>query len=134
MKITCSRDELLQKLQIVGRGISSRSSVQILQGIMLRAESAEHPAELAATDMEISLRAPLDAEIGQSGQTVLPGRLVLEIARRLPAEPVSVAQQDGVARLECGASEYELNTYLAEDFPRLPEVDRERLFAVDRGP
>src|SRR5690349_4600487 len=132
MKITCSRDELLQKLQIVGRGVSPRSSVQILSGIMVRAESSEQPVELAATDMEISLRAPLVADVGEGGQTVLPGRLVLDITRRLPAQPVSVLQQNGMARLECGASEYKLNTYLAEDFPQLPEVDRERLFTVDR--
>jgi DNA polymerase-3 subunit beta len=133
MKITCSRDELLQKLQIVGRGISPRSSVQILSGIMVRAGSGEEPVELASTDMEISLRAPLVAEVGEGGQTVLPGRLVLDITRRLPAQPVSVVQTDGMAQLECGSSQYRLNTYLAEDFPQLPEVDRERLFTVDRA-
>jgi DNA polymerase III subunit beta len=132
MKITCTRDELLAKLQIVGRGVSTRSSVQILSGIMVRADSAEQPVELCSTDMEISLRAPLVADVNEPGQTVLPGRLVLDIARRLPAQPITVDQQNGVARLECGASEYRLHTYLAEDFPRLPEVDRERLFAVDR--
>ena len=132
MKITCTRDELLAKLQIVGRGVSTRSSVQILSGIMVRADSAEQPVELCSTDMEISLRAPLIADVTEPGQTVLPGRLVLDIARRLPAQPITVDQSNGVARLECGASEYRLHTYLAEDFPRLPEVDRERLFAVDR--
>src|SRR3954469_835920 len=133
MKITCTRDELLAKLQIVGRGVSTRSSVQILSGIMVRADSPEQPVELCATDMEISVRAPLVADVSEPGQTVLPGRLVLDIARRLPGQPISVDQTSGVSRLECGASEYRLHTYLAEDFPRLPEVDRDRLFSVERA-
>jgi DNA polymerase III subunit beta len=134
MKISLSRDELLQKLQVVGRGVSARSSVQILSGISLRAPSPEQPAELAATDMEISVRAPLTADVEEPGETVLPGRLALDIARRLPQAPVVLSQSNGsgVAELECGASDYRLNTYLAEDFPRLPDVDRERLFPVDR--
>ena len=62
MKISASRDAFLQRLQIVGRGASQRSSVQILSGILIDAPSAEAPISLAATDMEISVRATLAAE------------------------------------------------------------------------
>ena len=54
MKVTCPREELAQKLGVVGRAVSSRTSVNILTGIMLRAEDGR--LSLAATDMEISLR------------------------------------------------------------------------------
>ena len=55
MKITCSREELTQKLAIVSRGVSTRTAVQILGGILLNAEGGQ--LTLAATDMELSLRA-----------------------------------------------------------------------------
>lgn len=134
MKITCPRDELLQRLQIVSRGLSTRGSVQILSGVMVEAPSAELPVELAATDMELSVRATLAAEVAEPGRTVLPGRLLLDIVRRLPQQPVTISQPEGggLATLECGSSEYSLHTYLPDDFPRLPEVDRERLFRLDR--
>jgi DNA polymerase III subunit beta len=135
VKITCSRDELVQKLQIVGRGLSTRASVQILSGVMVRADDPEQPVELSATDMEISVRVPLVAEVGEVGRAVLPGRLVLDIARRLPPDPVTVERSDanGLARVECGTSEYALHSYLADDFPRLPEVDNERIVVLDRA-
>ena len=56
---------------------------QILSGILLRA--AADGTELAATDMELSLRVPLAARVEEPGDVVLPGRLLLEIVRALPA-------------------------------------------------
>ena len=60
--------------------MSQRSTVQILSGILIRAE-AGGSVELAATDMELSVRASLQAEVAEPGSTVLTGRLLLEIVR-----------------------------------------------------
>jgi DNA polymerase III subunit beta len=134
LRLTCSRDELLSRLQIVGRAVSARSSVQILSGILFDAGDGERPPLLAATDMELSVRAPLDAEVAEGGRAVLPGRLLLDIVRRLPPGQVSIALAEGggLATIEAGASEYRLHTYSADDYPELPEIDRERLFSVER--
>ena len=59
MRISCTKDDLLQRLQVVSRGVSQRSSVQILSGVLIDAQSAEAPVLLAATDMELSVRANL---------------------------------------------------------------------------
>ena len=93
MKIVCSQDELLAKLQIAARGVSQRSTVQILSGILLRAGS--DGTELAATDMELSLRVPLEARVEEPGDVVLPGRLLLEIVRALPTADVTIHQPAG---------------------------------------
>jgi DNA polymerase-3 subunit beta len=132
MKIVCSQDELLAKLQIAARGVSQRSTVQILSGILLRAGS--DGTELAATDMELSLRVPLEARVEEPGDVVLPGRLLLEIVRALPAADVTIHQPagGGAAQLECGPSRYSLNTQNAEDFPQLP-VPGGFAFSVDRA-
>ena len=73
LKITCSRDELSQAVQLVGRAVSARTSVQILAGMLLTAESDE--LGLAATDMEMSLRASLRVSVEESGSVIVPGRL-----------------------------------------------------------
>src|SRR6187549_2100032 len=133
MKVTCGRDELADKLQLAGRGVSTRTqSVQILGGIMLRA--AEGQLHLSATDMEISLRVALDAQVEDEGAVVVPGRLLVDIVRLLPAGEVTIAHRadEGVAELTCGSASYKLHTYAAEDFPRLPEIDPETAFTVDK--
>ena len=134
MRISCPKDDLLKQLQVVGRGVSQRSSVQILSGVLIEAHSAEEPVLLAATDMELSVRAQLLADVHEPGRVVVPGRLLLDIVRHLPAQQVTLASGEGpgLLTLECGASRYSLHTYDADDFPRLPDVDHGRTFGVAR--
>jgi DNA polymerase III subunit beta len=132
MKVVCGKDEFSEKLQLVGRGVSARSNVQILAGVMLRAAGGR--LHLSATDMEISIRDSLEAQVEEEGAVVVPGRLLVDIVRLLPAGEVTLEHraEEGVARLACGPASYQLNTYGPEDFPRLPEIDAESAFAVDR--
>src|SRR5881275_3283861 len=132
MKITCSREELIQKLGVVSRGVSTRTAVQILGGILLSAEGGR--LMLAATDMELSLRASLEARVEGQGSVVVPGRLLVELARLLPDAEVSIEQRadEGVIHIRSGSFESRLNTYTAEDFPRLPDAEGLERHGVDR--
>jgi DNA polymerase-3 subunit beta len=132
MRVMCAKEELAEKLQVAGRGVSTRTSVQILAGIMLRAAAGR--LYLSATDMEISLRVSLEAQVEEEGAVVVPGRLLVDIVRLLPSGEVTLEYraEEGVARLTCGAAAYGLNTYGPEDFPRLPEIDSETAFTVER--
>jgi DNA polymerase-3 subunit beta len=132
MKVTCSRDELVQKLAIVSRAVSTRATVLVLGGILLRAEEGE--LQLAATDMELSLRTSFDAQVEGEGAVVVPGRLLVDLARLLPDEDVQIEHraEEGVVRIECGSASYRLHTYNVEDFPRLPDVQAIGTFSVDR--
>jgi DNA polymerase III subunit beta len=131
MKLTCSRDEFVAKLGVVSRAVSTRSSVQVLAGVLLRAEGGE--LQLAATDMELSLRTTLDAQVEGEGSVVVPGRLLVDLARLLPDSEVQLEHraEEGVVQVVCGPASYRLHTYSAEDFPRLPEVDTAQVFTVD---
>src|ERR687891_816187 len=104
MRVACGKDELAEKLQIVGRGVSTRTTVQILAGIMLRA--SEGRLYLSATDMEISLRVSLEAEVEDEGSVVVPGRLLVDIVRLLPAGEVTIAHraEEGVVEVVCGSA------------------------------
>jgi len=132
MKVTCSREELTQKLAVVSRGVSTRTAVQILGGILLNAEGGR--LTLAATDMELSLRASLEAQVEGEGAVVVPGRLLVELARLLPDSEVAIEQRadEGVIHVSSGSFESRLNTYTAEDFPRLPDAEGLERHAVDR--
>src|SRR5437588_3216833 len=132
MKLSCSRDELAQKLSVVARAVSTRASVQILSGVLLRAEAGH--LHVAATDMERSLRSSFEAQVEDEGAVVVPGRLLVDLARLLPASEVTIEQrpEEGVVHVTCGSSTTSLNTYAAEDFPRLPDLDAVGTFTVER--
>jgi DNA polymerase III subunit beta len=132
LKAVLPRDELARALGIVSRGVSTRTTVQILAGILL--EGAEGKLKLAATDMELSLRTSIDAQVETEGSVVVPGRLLLELARLLPEAEVTIEHklEEAVVEIRCGTSTYRLHTYNAEDFPRLPEADAAERHEVDR--
>jgi DNA polymerase-3 subunit beta len=131
MKLTCSREEFVAKLGVVSRAVSTRGSVQILAGVLLQALDGQ--LRVAATDMELSLRTSLDAEVEGEGSVVVPGRLFVDLARLLPDADVQLEHlaDEGVLSLVCGTASYRLHTYSAEDFPRLPEIDDTQVFTVD---
>src|SRR5918995_3741702 len=120
---TCSRDDLASVLGTVSRGLSSRGAVQVLNGILLRAD--EGKLTLAATDMEISLRAGIAGDVGGDASVVVPGRLLTDLVRLLPDDSVTLAHEEGegVLAVTSGSHSSRLNVYSAEDFPRLPPLD-----------
>jgi DNA polymerase-3 subunit beta len=132
MKVTCPRDDLVARLAIVSRAVSTRTTVLVLGGVLLRAENGE--LHLAATDMELSLRTSFEANVEGEGAVVVPGRLLVDLARLLPDEDVQIEHraEEGVVRIECGSASYRLHTYNVEDFPRLPDVEAIGTFSVDR--
>ena len=132
MKIVVRQDELAQKLGVVSRAVSTRATVQILSGVLLRAEGGR--LHLAATDMELSLRSSLEAQVDGDGAVVVPGRLLVDLVRLLPDEQVTLEYraEEGVVHVMCGPTNASLHTYAAEDFPRLPDLDVVGTFTVDR--
>src|SRR3981189_3367827 len=88
LRITVSKDELAAKLAVVARGVSTRTTVLVLGGIQLRAEAGQ--LHLAATDREVSLRATVEAQVADEGTVVVPGKLLLDIARSLPDSDVTI--------------------------------------------
>ncbi len=123
MKISLERERLLAQLQTVSRVASTRSAIQALSGVQLSASEAG--CELRATDMDVGLRVPLEAEVTREGIVVLPARLLLDVVRSLPADSVSLelrsAEQD--VEMVSGNAIFHIRTLRSEDFPPFPEAD-----------
>jgi DNA polymerase-3 subunit beta len=118
LRITCDRDELVAKVSVVSRAVSTRSTVQVLSGIRL--QSGDGGVELAATDMELSLRTILTATTSGAGAVVVPAKLLADIVRLLPAGEVVLEEAEGSLTVTSGSYSSRLNVYAAEDFPKLP--------------
>jgi DNA polymerase-3 subunit beta len=130
VKLSTSRGALLSQLQTVSRVASTHTAVQALSGTQIQA--VDGAAELRATDLEMGLRVPLQAEVERDGTVVLPARLLLDVARVLPADAVTLelrpAEQD--VEIRSGGATFHIRTLRTEDFPPLPEPDREAVVAV----
>ena len=115
MKISVEREALLTQLQTAARVASARTAIQALSGVQVFV--ADH-CELRATDMEIGLRIPVDAEMIRNGTVVLPARLLLDIIRSLPGPQVSLelrpAERD--VELISGSAVFHIRTLRSEDF------------------
>ena len=134
LRITCSKDALVHGLSTVARALSTRTAIQILSGILLEATAGE--LKLAATDMELSVRATVAAQVQGEGSIVLPGKTLVDIARLLPSDEVTLEHRpaESFVHVTSGSASYTLQTFNAEDFPRLPEISETPTFAVERGP
>jgi DNA polymerase-3 subunit beta len=130
VKISLEREVLLTQLQTVSRVASTRSAIQALSGIQIVASSTG--CELRATDMDVALRVPLEAEVAREGVVVLPARLLVDVIRALPAAQVSLelrpAEQD--IEIMSGNATFHIRTLRSEDFPPFPEPDGEAVVSL----
>ncbi|MGH2955764.1 MAG: DNA polymerase III subunit beta [Solirubrobacterales bacterium] len=122
MKITATRQALLDALLVVSRAVSARAALQALSGILL---TTSNGPRLRATDMELGLDIGFDADLEGSGDVVLPGRLLVEVARSLPEGSVTLELREAERDVEiaAGSSRFHLRTLPADDFPQLPEPE-----------
>lgn len=121
MKLISPREELVSKLSIVSRALSTRTTTQALSGILLTA--TEDGVALSATDGEMGLRTGVGAEVGAAGSVLLPGRLLADIARSLSGSNVEIELREAERDVEIrsGASSFHLRVLPAADFPKLPQ-------------
>ena len=130
MKLSVSRETFLARLSIVARAASTRSAIQTLAGVLIKLEDGR--AELQATDTDLGIRAGFEADIAAEGSVVVPGRLLLDVARSLPKPELSLEYRPSEQDVEVisGSAKFHLRTLPLEDFPKLPQPDSARSLAV----
>src|ERR687896_2748318 len=130
MRAICSTETFGKKLALVSRGVSARSTIQLLGGILL--EGRGEVLGLSATDMEISIQTSSRAEVEEEGRVVIPARIFNDIVRSLPGGQFSLEYDGsaGTVRLAAGDNEYRIRAYAADDFPQLPGFEAESAFKM----
>lgn len=130
MRAVCSTETFSKKLALVSRGVSARSTIQLLGGILL--EGGGEALKLSATDMEISIQTSSPAEVEGDGRVVIPARIFNDIVRSLPGGSFSLEydESEGTVRLVAGENEYSIRAYAAADYPQLPFFPEEGTFRM----
>jgi len=130
MKVVCNTDVFSKKLALVTRGVSSRSTIQLLGGVLV--EAGDGAIRLSGTDMELSVQTSTPAEVSEDGRVVIPARIFNDVVRSLPGGQLSLEHDSagGTVRLAAGENEYSIRAYAAEDYPQLPTFEDEGSFTM----
>jgi len=121
MRFVVERDALAEAVAWIARSLPSRPVLPVLSGLLLQV--AADGLTLSCFDYEVSARISIDADVAEPGTVLVPGRLLAEITRSLPAHPVEVDDADDVT-LTCGPAAFSLVTLPIAEYPRLPELPR----------
>ncbi|NLT67405.1 MAG: DNA polymerase III subunit beta [Acidobacteria bacterium] len=122
MKFTVTRNALLNELNLVQGVVEKKTTIPILSNILLEA-AGEH-IDIAATDLDVTIRCGCPAVVQAEGTTTISARRLFDIVRLLPESSdieFSLLENDWV-ELRSGNSEYKIVALLKDNFPSIPEA------------
>jgi DNA polymerase-3 subunit beta len=120
MELRVERDALADAVVWTARSLPARPPMQVLLGLLL--EVGDQGLEVSGFDYEVSSRVRLDAMAAETGRVLVPGRLLSDIVRSLPAQPVDLRVEGTRVVLTCGPARFTLPTLPVEDYPALPAM------------
>jgi DNA polymerase III subunit beta len=125
MKIRVERDGLADAVAWVARSLPSRPPVPVLGGVLLDAGTPEAEGDaltISGFDYEVSATVGVPATIADGGRTLVSGRLLADITKALPNQPVEISVDGARVTITCGSARFSLPTMPVEDYPQLPAM------------
>lgn len=124
MKIQCQKSDLLNSVNIVLKAVSAKSTMPILECLIIEASSLG--IKLISNDMEIGIETIVKGNIIKEGMVAINAKVFSEIIRRLPENEVNISTDDKyVTEITCEKSRFSIVGRSGEEFPALPEIEKE---------
>jgi DNA polymerase-3 subunit beta len=122
VKFVCERDALAEAVSTAYRAVASRTgALPVLSGLQVALRAGE--VELTGSDLELTIRARVPADVEGEGRAVLVARLLADTMAKLEHDRVTVEIAEEQAKIAAGRFRSEIRTLAASDFPRLPEPE-----------
>ena len=129
MKFSVSKEKFLEGLQTVQNVVSTRTTLPILSNVLLQA--TETGLRFTTTDLDVGIRAGVEANVERVGATTLPARRLASIARELPASEITIeVDSRNVASIRSGPSFFKIHGLPEEEFPPLPKFENAKTFTL----
>lgn len=125
MKIICKKSDLLQGVMTVSKAVPSKTTMPILECILI--DTTDGEIKLTANDTELGIETIIDGDILDKGKIALEAKLFSEIVRKLPNSEVSIETDEKYnAVIRCEKAKFNLSGKAGDDFAYLPEVEKSK--------
>ena len=132
MKFSCYRDNILKAINSVVKGVASKTTMPILEGILI--QTNDNDIKLTTYDLEIGIEYVMECNVQEQGSTVVNAIMFSEIIRKLPDTEISISINDkNLLEIECEGSLYKLATMNPEEFPELPKIEVENSIEIEQN-
>ena len=119
MKFTCNQQVLAKALNTVSKAVSNRTTIPILKGIMIKA-TEEGSLIMTASDLEISIKKEIEADVQEPGAVVVMAKLFGDIIRKLPNEDIFISnEEEGKVLIKTSYSEFNVVAFATDEFPEI---------------
>ena len=131
MKVVCYKDKILKAINSVVKGVASKTTMPILEGILIQTNDNE--IKLTTYDLEIGIEYVINCEVKEQGSTVVNAIMFSEIIRKLPDTEIHISlNKNNLLEIECEGALYKLATMNPEEFPELPKIEIENSIDIDQ--
>jgi len=131
MKISCSKQELINGISIVSKAVSTKSTMTNLQCILI--ESSLSEIRLIANDIELGIETIIEGNISEAGKIALDAKLLSDIIRKLPDSDVFIeTNSNSQANIRCERSNFNIPGTSGDDFSYLPEIEKDKSFVISQ--
>lgn len=132
MKFVCEKEKMIKAINSVVKGVSSRTPMPILEGILIQTNNQE--IKLTTYDLELGIEYIIECNVEEQGNTVVNATMFSEIIRRLPDSDIIITlNEKDLLVIECEGSLYKLSTMNPLEFPELPTIDIENSVELDQN-
>ena len=132
MKFSCQQQALSQAINMVSKAVSGKTTLPILSGIFFEAKDGK--LRLIGNDLSLSIETYIDAEVTESGNTVIPARLFSELIKKLPDSDITFdVNESNVAKITCMSSDYKIVGLPGNEYPELPDLEDDRSISIDKA-
>lgn len=123
MKFQANRDVFSEAVSFAVKLLPQRTTLPILSGVLIEATATG--LVLSSFDYEVSARTEISADVEETGTILVSGRLLAEIASRLPNAPVRFSTEDSRILVSCGSASFTLLSMPVEEYPSIPQISSE---------
>ena len=132
MKIVCYKENILKALNSVVKGVASKTTMPILEGILIQTNDNE--IKLTTYDLEIGIEYVMECEVKEQGSTVVNAIMFSEIIKKLPDTEIYITlNENNLLEIECEGSLYKLTTMNPDEFPELPKIEVENSIELEQN-
>ena len=132
MKFVCYKDKIMKALNSVVKGVASKTTMPILEGILIQTNDNE--IKLTTYDLELGIEYKMECDVQEQGSIVVNATMFTEIIRKLPDSEINISlNEKNLLTIDCEGALYKLATMNPDEFPELPKIEVENSVTLEQS-